>query len=72
MIVQPALIDAHFRKAWMPFLRRERRDPVTPQAFLDFVGSYLEQAREFELPMLTGDATVLARKTTSGGLDGWG
>ena len=38
VLVQPALIDVQFRKVWMPFFRREGRDPVTPEAFLDFVG----------------------------------
>ena len=27
VLAQPALIDAHFRKAWMPFFRRGGRDP---------------------------------------------
>ena len=36
----------------MPFFRREGRDPVSPEAFLDFVGSYLEQAGEFDLFLL--------------------
>ena len=30
ILVQPALIDAQFRKAWMPFFRRREREPVTP------------------------------------------
>ena len=34
VLVQPALIDAQFRKAWMPLFRREGRDPVTADAFL--------------------------------------
>ena len=54
VLVQPALVDAHFRKAWMPFFRREGRDLVTPEAFLDFVGSYLKQA-SLSSPVLTGD-----------------
>ena len=40
ILVQPSLIDAQFRKAWMPFFRREGRDPVTPEIFLDFVGGF--------------------------------
>ena len=58
----------------MPFFRREGRDPVTP-AFLEVVGGYLEQAGEIDLPVLTAEdlhATVLAKRSTSGGLDGWG
>ena len=29
LLVQPALIDAHFRKAWMPYFRRDGH-PVVP------------------------------------------
>ena len=36
ILVQPALIDAHFRKAWMPYFRREGHPVVTVQAFLGF------------------------------------
>ena len=43
ILVQPALIDAHFRKAWMPYFRREGHPVVTVQAFLDFVGDHLPQ-----------------------------
>ena len=37
VLVQPALIDRHFRKSWMPFYRREGRDPVTLDGFIQFV-----------------------------------
>ena len=74
--VQPALSGAHFRKAWMPFFfRTEGRDLVTAETFPGLVGSYLEQAGELELPVLTGEnlyAAPLATHATSGGLDGWG
>ena len=43
ILVQQALIDAHFRKAWMPYFRREGHPVVTVQAFLDFVGDHLPQ-----------------------------
>ena len=69
-LVQPAMIDAQFRKAWMPFFTREGQDPVTPAAFLDFAGSYLEQSGELNLLVLTGEdlyATAMAKKATSGG-----
>ena len=33
ILVQPSLIDAQFRKAWLPFFRRGERDPVSPQVF---------------------------------------
>ena len=53
-----------FGKPGCSFLRREGRDLVTPEAFLDFVGSYLEQA-SLSSPVLTGedlDATALAKE----------
>ena len=37
ILVQQAFIDAHFRKAWMPY------PVVTPRAFLDFVGDHIRQ-----------------------------
>ena len=43
ILVQPGLIDAQFRKAWMPFFRRGERDPVTSSDFFGlhrwFLGS---------------------------------
>ena len=38
VLVQPALIDVQCRKAWMPIFRREGRDPVSPESFIDFIG----------------------------------
>ena len=75
ILVQPALIDAQFRKAWMPFFRRGEREHVTPQGFLEFNGDFLEQAPIIDMPVLTGEdlhSMVFAKKATSGGLDGWG
>ena len=74
ILVQPALIDAHFRKAWMPHFRREGHPVVTVQAFLDFVGDHLPQQPILELPILTGDElyeATMAKKPTAAGLDGW-
>ena len=74
ILVQPALIDAHFRKAWMPYFRRDGHPVVTPQAFLDFVGDHLPQEALLDLPILTGEElyeVALAKKSTAGGLDGW-
>ena len=73
-MVQPALIDAHFRNAWMPYFRREGHSVVTVQAFLDFVGDYLPQVPFLDLHMLTGDElyeAAMAKKPTAAGLDGW-
>ena len=41
ILVQAALIGAHYRKAWMSFFRHEGHPVVTLQAFLDFVGEHL-------------------------------
>ena len=63
-----------FRKAWMPFFRREGHPVVTVQAFLDFVGDHLPQEPFLELPMLTGEElyeAATAKKPTAAGLDGW-
>ena len=73
-LVQPALIDAHFRKAWMPYFRREGHPVVTVQAFLDFVGDHIPQEPFLDLPMLTGEelfVAAMAKKSTAAGLDGW-
>ena len=43
ILVQPALIDAYFRKAWMPYFRREGHPVVSPQAFLDFVEDHFHR-----------------------------
>ena len=74
ILVQAALIDAHFRKAWMPYFRREGHPVVSPQAFLDFVGDHLPQEAFLDLPNLTGEElpdAAMAKKSTAGGLDGW-
>ena len=55
ILVHPALIDAHFRKAWMPYFRREGHPVVSPQVFLDFVGHHLLQEAFLEMPVLTGE-----------------
>ena len=74
ILVQPALIDAHFRKAWMPYFRREGHPVVSIQAFLDFVGDHLPQEPFLDLPILTGEdlyEAAMDKKSTAGGLDGW-
>ena len=48
--VQPALMDAHFRKAWMPYFRREGHPVVTPPAFMDFVGNHLSHKAFLQMP----------------------
>ena len=38
ILVEPHLIDAEFRKAWMPFFCRSGHPVVTADQFLDFIG----------------------------------
>ena len=74
ILVQPALFDAHFRKAWMPYFRREGDPVVTVQAFLDFVGDRLPEEPFLDLPMLTREElyeAAMAKKSIAAGLDGW-
>ena len=74
ILVEPHLIDAEFRKAWMPFFCRSGHPVVTPDQFLDFVGHLLPQEPFLDLPRITGrDLQEVAgsKKSTAGGLDGW-
>ena len=68
---QPALIDAHFREAWMPYFRRDGHPVVSPLAFLDFVVDHLSQEAFLDLPILTGEElyyVATAKKPTAGDL----
>ena len=74
ILVEPHLIDAGFRKAWMPFFCRSGHLVVTPDQFLDFVGHLLPQEPYLDLPRITGrdlQDVARAKKSTAGGLDGW-
>ena len=75
ILVEPHLIDAEFRKAWMLFfLCRSGRPAVTPDQFLDFVGHLLLQEPFLDLRRITGrdlQEVARAKKSTAGGLDGW-
>ena len=54
ILVDPHLIDAEFRKAWMPFFFCRSGHPVvTPDQFLDFVGHLLPQEPFLDLPRIT-------------------
>ena len=60
ILVEPHLIDAEFRKAWMPFFCRS--------------GHFLPQEPYLGLPRITGrdlQEVARAKKSTAGGLDGW-
>ena len=54
IIVEPHLIDAEFRKAWMPYFCRSGHPVVTPDQFLDFVGHLLPQEPYLGLPRIMG------------------
>ena len=73
-MVEPHLIDAESRKAWMPFFCRSGHPVVTPDQFLDFVGHLLPQEPYLDLPRIAGrdlQEVARAKKSTAGGLDGW-
>ena len=74
VVVEPHLIDAEFRKAWMPYFCRSGHPEVSSDRFLGFIGHFLPQQDFLDLPRITGrDLQEVARaeKATAGGLDGW-
>ena len=74
ILVEPHLVDAEFRKAWMPFFWRSGHPVITVDQFLDFVGHLFQQEPDFGLPRITGrdlQEVAKANKFTAGGLDGW-
>ena len=74
ILVEPHLIDAEFRNAWMPFFCRSGHPVVTPDQFLNFVGRLLPQEPYLDLARITGrdlQEVARAKKSTAGGLDGW-
>ena len=54
ILVEPHLIDAEFRKAWMPFFCRYGHLVVTADRFLNLVGRLLPQEPHLELLRITG------------------
>ena len=76
VIADPALIDAKFREAWMPYFSRSSRGSADLDDFSQEVGGgWLPLLDVFHLPPLTGDVladVVRKKKSTAGGLDGWG
>ena len=76
VIADPALIDAKFREAWMPYFSRSSRGSADLNDFSQEVaGGWLPVLDVFHLPPLTGDMlaeVVRKKKSTAGGLDGWG
>ena len=74
VIVEPHLIDAEFRKAWMPYFCRSGHPEVSAEQFLGFIGHFLPQENFLDLPRITRrdlQEVVRAKKATGGGLDGW-
>ena len=70
ILVEPHLIDAEFRQAWMPFFCRSGHPVVTADQFLDFVGHLLPQEPHLDLPRITGwdlQEVARAKKSTAGG-----
>ena len=74
ILVEPHLIDAEFRKAWLPFFCRSGHPVVTVDQYLSFVHPFLAQEAELDLPPISGKELqeyARAKKSTAGGLDGW-
>ena len=74
ILVEPHLIDAEFRKAWLPFFCRSGHPVVTVDQFLSFVHPFLPPEAELDLPPISGrelQEVARAKKSTAGGLDGW-
>ena len=74
VIVEPHLIDAEFRKAWMPYFCRSSHPEVSAEQFLGFIGHFSPQENFLNLPRITGrdlQEVGRAKKATAGGLDGW-
>ena len=70
--VQLSLIDAHLRKAWMPYFRREDHSVVAPQAFLAFGGRSPSASYGSGCAFLGGEAlydAAMLKKSTAGGPD---
>ena len=74
ILVEAHLIDAEFRKAWMPFFCWSGHPVVTVDQFLDFIGHLLPQEPQIHLPRITGrdlQEVARAKKSTARGLDAW-
>ena len=75
ILVERHLVDAEFRKGWMPFFCRSGHLVVTVEQFLQFVDPFLPQEPVLDMPRITywaGSFSVgKAKKSTAGGLDGW-
>ena len=74
ILFQPALVDAHFRTAWIPYFRRERHPVISPRAVFSNVwwATFLKRPL-WICPFLRERSFVMWpwKKSTAGGLDGW-
>ena len=74
VIADPALVDAKFREAWMPYFSRSVEGSADLDDFsVEVGGGWLPVLDVFHLPPLAGDAlvdVVRRKKPTAGGLDG--
>ena len=62
ILVEPHLIDAEFRKAWLPYFCRSGHPEVSSDQFLGFIGHFLPQQGCLDLPRITGrDLQEVAR-----------
>ena len=68
---QPHLVNAEFRKAWMPFFCRSGHPVVTVDQFLSFVDPFLHQEAELDLPALRAKIFWTLRGQRSLQLVGW-
>ena len=49
IVVEPHLVDAEFRKAWMPYFCRSGHPQVSAEQFLDFIGHFFAGRRRWRL-----------------------
>ena len=54
ILVEPHLIDAEFRNAWMPYFCGSGHPVATPEQFLGFIGHLLPQEPHLDLPQVYG------------------
>ena len=74
VIVEPHLIDAEFRKAWMPYFCRSGHPEVSAEQFLDFIGHFCLRRITWiflGLQVVISRRWLAPKKATAGGLDGW-
>ena len=76
ILVEPRLVGAEFRRAWMPFFCGSGQPVVTVEQFLDFIGHHVASGASLVmiLPKISGrdlKEVARAKKSTAGGLDGW-